>query len=142
MIINQAVIDNQAHHQLDMSMARQHLKSPRSLPGTSAHPTMVTLVNIMVMNGWLTSFLFHVNQPPIPEIMLFQTLALKLQGQGHGCGQRARTYNQPSIILTHFLSFHINHTNNSWDRATVEPLYSTIGGVHEMRSCYRRIVVK
>ena len=25
---------------------------------------------------------------------------------------------------------------------TVEPLYSTIGGVHEMRSCYRRIVVK
>ena len=25
---------------------------------------------------------------------------------------------------------------------TVEPLYSTIGGVHEIRSCYRRIVVK
>ena len=25
---------------------------------------------------------------------------------------------------------------------TVEPLYSMIGGVHEMRSCYRRIVVK
>ena len=25
---------------------------------------------------------------------------------------------------------------------TVELLYSTIGGVHEMRSCYRRIVVK
>ena len=25
---------------------------------------------------------------------------------------------------------------------TVEPLYSTISGVHEMRSCYRRIVVK
>ena len=28
-------------------------------------PPMVTQVNIMVMNGWLTSFLFHViNQPP------------------------------------------------------------------------------
>ena len=38
--------------------------SPRSLFGTSAHPTMVTLVNIMVMNGWLTSFSFHVNRPP------------------------------------------------------------------------------
>ena len=25
---------------------------------------------------------------------------------------------------------------------TVETLYSTIGGVHEMRSCYRRIMVK
>ena len=50
--------------QLDMSTARQRLKSPRSLSGTSAHPIMVTLVNIMVMNGSLTSFSFHVNQPP------------------------------------------------------------------------------
>ena len=49
---------------LDMSMARRRLKSPRSLSGTSAHPTMVTLVNIRVMNGWLTSFSFHVNRPP------------------------------------------------------------------------------
>ena len=49
-------------NQLDMSMARQRLKSPQSLSGTSAHPTMVTLVNIMVMNGWLTSFSFHVNR--------------------------------------------------------------------------------
>ena len=33
-------------------------------PPGYAHPTMVTLVNIMVMNqnGWLTSFLFHVNR--------------------------------------------------------------------------------
>ena len=54
---------------------------------------------------------------PIPEIKLFQTMTLKLQGQGHGCGQRARSYNRPSIILTHFLSFHINQTNNSGDRA-------------------------
>ena len=44
-------------------MARRHLKSPQSLSGTSAHPTMVRLINIMVMNGWLTSFSFHVNQP-------------------------------------------------------------------------------
>ena len=40
------------------------LKSPRSLSGTSAHPTMVTQVNIMVMNGQLTSFSFIVNWPP------------------------------------------------------------------------------
>ena len=45
-----------------MSTARRRLKSPRSLSGTSAHPTMVTLVNIMVMNEWLTSFSFHVNR--------------------------------------------------------------------------------
>ena len=42
---------------------------------------------------------------PIPEIKLFQTLTLKfqLQDQGHGCGQRARSYNRPSIISTHFV---------------------------------------
>ena len=48
---------------LDMSTAHQRLKSPQSLSGTSAHPTMVTLVNIMVKNGWLTSLSFHVNRP-------------------------------------------------------------------------------
>ena len=47
-----------------MSTARRSLKSPRSLYGTSAHPTMVTQVNIMVMNGWLTSFSFIVSRPP------------------------------------------------------------------------------
>ena len=47
-----------------MSTAHRRLKSPRSLSGTSAHPTIVTLVNIIVMNGWLTSFSFIVNRPP------------------------------------------------------------------------------
>ena len=50
--------------ELDISTARRSLKSPRSLSGTSAHPTKVTLVNITVMNGRLISFSFHVNQPP------------------------------------------------------------------------------
>ena len=39
---------------------------------------------------------------PIPEIKLFQTLTLKFQGQGHGWGQRARSYNWPSIISPRF----------------------------------------
>ena len=47
-----------------MSTARRRLKSPWSLSGTSAHPTTLTQVNIMVMNGWLTSFSFIVNRPP------------------------------------------------------------------------------
>ena len=47
-----------------MSTARRRLKSPRSLSRTSGHPTMVTQVNIMVMNGWLTSFSFIVNRLP------------------------------------------------------------------------------
>ena len=48
-----------------MSTARLRLKSPQSLSGTSPHPTMVRLVNIMVMNGWLISFSFHVNRPSL-----------------------------------------------------------------------------
>ena len=52
------------HMSLDMLTARWRLKSPRSLSCTSAHPTMVTQVNIMVMNVWLTSFSFIVNRPP------------------------------------------------------------------------------
>ena len=51
-----------SYAQLDMSTARRRLKSPQSLSGTSAHLTMVTLVNIMVMNGQLTSCSFHVNR--------------------------------------------------------------------------------
>ena len=47
-----------------MSTARRRLKSPRSLSCTSTHPTMVTQVNIMVMNGWLASFSFIVNRLP------------------------------------------------------------------------------
>ena len=46
-----------------MSTARRRLKSPQSLSGTSVNPNMVTLFNIMVKNGWLTSFSFHINGP-------------------------------------------------------------------------------
>ena len=48
---------------LEMSTARRRLKSPQSISGASAHPTMVMLVYIMVMDGWLTSFSFYVNWP-------------------------------------------------------------------------------
>ena len=51
---------------------------------------------------WMTYILFVLCQL---AVKLFQTLTLKfqLQSQGHGCGQRARSYNRPSIILTHFI---------------------------------------
>ena len=51
------------HSKLHMLTACRCLKSPWSLSLTSAHPIMVTLVNIMVMNGWLTPISFHVNRP-------------------------------------------------------------------------------
>ena len=62
---NQRLLNHSCHKpKLDMLTARRRLKSPRSLSGTSSHPTMVTQVNIMVMNWWLTSFTFIVNRPP------------------------------------------------------------------------------
>ena len=77
-------------------MAHQRLKSPRSLSGTSAHPTMVTQVNIMV-NGWITSFSFHINRPSHSRN---KTLS---DSDFERCGQRARSYSQPSIPLIRFL---------------------------------------
>ena len=85
-----------------MSTARRRLKSPWSLACTSAHPSMVTQVISWSMDD---SHPFHTMSfgCPIPEIRLFQTLTLKLQGQGYGCGQRAKSYIQPSILLIRFL---------------------------------------
>ena len=115
-----------------MSTTHRCLKSPRSLYCTSAHPTMVSQVNIMVMNGWLTSFRSLSTGCPIPEIKLFQTLTLKLQGQGHGCGQKARSYNRPSIILTYFLF--ISHQSDQqflrWSYFEIRP-WNIRGQGHE-----------
>ena len=54
----------------------------------------------------MTHILFVPCQSAVPFLTkLFQTLTLKfqLQVQGHKCCQRARSYNRPSIILTHFI---------------------------------------
>ena len=88
-------------YKLDMWTARRHLKSPQSLSSTSAHPTIVTLVNIMVMNGWLTSFSSMSIGRPIPEIRLFQTLTLKLT---------------PVYYEFASFSFHISQTNQQFRR--------------------------
>ena len=86
-----------------MSTARRCLKSPRSLSGTSPHPTMVTQVNIMVMNRWLTSFSFIANRPPHSWDKVISDSDLETPRSRSWVCQRARSYNRPSIILTHFL---------------------------------------
>ena len=123
--------------QLDMSTARRRLKSPLSLSGTSTHPAIVT--HRLRSWSWMIDshpFRSTLISVPIPQIRLFQTVTLKQQGQGHGCGQRARPCSQPYIWLICFLlashnqiaipensvsnrctsfSFHIDRTNHSWD---------------------------
>ena len=89
-------------------MAYQHLKSPWSLSNISAHPTMATIVNI-VMNGWLTSFSFHVNRPSHSwdKAISDSDLSLKLQSQGHGCDQRARSCSRPGQYPIYSLPYHL-----------------------------------
>ena len=45
----------------------------------------------------------YIRPPHHGHTIQYHALTLTLQGQGHGCGQRARSYSWPSIILTHFL---------------------------------------
>ena len=102
-----------------MSTARRRLKSPQSLSDTSAHHTMATLVNIMVMNDDSHPFRSMSISRPIAEIKLFQNLTLKFQLQGQVMGVvegQGHTIGPVSYQLTSF-SFHMNQTNNSWDRA-------------------------
>ena len=122
-------------------MARRGLKSPRSLPGASAHPTMVTLVNIMVMNGWLTSFSFHVNRPPHSWDIAILDSDLKLQGQcvwSRGNVVQSAQYHITSLPF-HFTSIRptipeirlfqnltlTHQRSRSWVRSKVKVIYYT-----------------
>ena len=87
-----------------MSTARRHLKSPRSLFGTSAHPSMVTLVNIMVMNGWLTSFSFHVNRPSHSWDKAISDSDLETPRSRSWVWSKVKViYSEPRILLIRFL---------------------------------------
>ena len=47
-------------------------------------------------------------------------VTFKLQGQGHGCGQRARSYSQPGISLICFLFVSHQSDNSSLDIAILK----------------------
>ena len=105
---------------LDMSTARRRLKSSRSLSGTSAHHIMVTLVNIMVMNWWLTSFSLFISCQSAPPFLRYSKIRLwpwnsKVKVMGV-VKEQCHTVSPVSYQLTSF-SFHIDQTNNSWDTA-------------------------
>ena len=54
---------------------------------------------------------------PIPEIRLFQNLTLKIQGQGHGWGERWKSHMGPTFHRLISLSFYVNRPSHSWDTA-------------------------
>ena len=86
--------------ELGMSTARRHLKSPPWLSGTSAHPTKVTLVNVMVMNRWLTSFSFHVNRLPHSWIKAISDSDLKIP--------RSRSWVRSKVKVTYNIQYPTN----------------------------------
>ena len=64
---------------------------------------MFTLVNIMVMTGWITSFSFHVNRPPHSWDIAISYSDLETPRSRSGVLSRAMSYSQPNIISTHIL---------------------------------------
>ena len=101
-----------------MSTARRRLKSPRSLSGTSAHLTMVALVN-NTSHEWVTLILFVSCQSTAP-FLRYSNFRLwpwnsKVKVMGVVMGQ-CHTVSPVSYQLTSF-SFYINQTNNSLDTA-------------------------
>ena len=74
-----------------------------SLSGTIRPPTMITLINIMVMNGWLTSFLFHVNRTFHSWDKAISDSDLETPKSRSWMWSKGKSYSQPSILLTRFL---------------------------------------
>ena len=74
-----------------------------SLSGTTRPPTMITLINIMVMNGWLTSFLFHVNRTFHSWDKAISDSDLETPKSRSWMWSKGKSYSEPSILLTRFL---------------------------------------
>ena len=79
-------------------MSTAHAKSPWSL----SRRYIVTLVNIMVMNGWLISFSFHVNWPTHSWDKAISDSDLETPRSRSWVWSKAKSYNQPCILLISF----------------------------------------
>ena len=123
-----------------MSTARWSLKSPQSLSGTSAHPTMVTPVNIMVMNGWLTSFSFHVNRPSHSWDKAISDFDLEISTPG----SRSWVWSKGKVIQS--AQYHINslHFHLTSIRPTIPEieLFRNLTLIHPRSRSWMRSKVK
>ena len=73
---------------LDELTALRQLKSPRSLSGRSIRLTLVTNWSW----SWMTTPFVQYQSAFHSEIQLFQNFTVKINGQGHMCGQWWRSY--------------------------------------------------
>ena len=81
------------HQKLGESMARRHLKSPRSLSGRFLDLTLVTKWS------WSWSWKTYSHPlcsmsigPPIMRYSCLKNLTIKILGEGHACDQRSRSH--------------------------------------------------
>ena len=95
-----------------MSTARRRLKSPRSLSGTSAHPSPYGHTSHYHGHEWMTHISsFHVNRPSHSWDKAISDSVLETS--------RSRTWvwSKGKVIQYPSFSFHTNQINNSWDTA-------------------------
>ena len=57
--------------------------------------------NVSLTSYRLTSLWFHVNRPSHSWVQHFQNLTLKIEGQGHGWGERWKSEHGSNNLLTH-----------------------------------------
>ena len=106
-----------------MSTARRRLMSPQSLSGTYAHPTMVTLDDIMVMSGWLTSFSSHVNRPSHSWYIVISGIDLEISTPG----SRSWVWSKGKVIQS--AQYHTN-----WLHLHFTPIRPTIHEIELLRN--------
>ena len=89
---------NWPSHSWDKAFSKFDLENPRSRSWVRWTLKVTTWVEHSV-----DSYPFHSTsiRHPIPEIRLFQNLTLKIQGQGHGWGERWKSQSGCDIVSTH-----------------------------------------
>ena len=89
---------NQSSHSWDMTFSKFDLESPRS----RSWKRWTLKVTSWVQHS-IDSHPFHSMSisHPIHKIRLFQNLTLKIQGQGHGWGERWKSEHGSNILSTH-----------------------------------------
>ena len=91
---------NRLAHSWDTAFSKFDLENPRSRSWVTWTLKVTTWVQHSIDSHPFNSMsIGH----PIPEIRLFQNLTLKIQGQGHGWGERWKSQSGCNILSTHIL---------------------------------------
>ena len=89
---------NRPSHSWDTAFSKFDLENPRSRWWVRWTLKVTTWVQHPIdSHPFCSMSIGH----PIPEIRLFQNLTLKIQGQGHGWGERWKSQHGPNILSTH-----------------------------------------